>query len=232
MLFFAISVLLIAKHRMGFGNAGGVVFPIYYCLTFLPIYLYLEDENRRKHVYFLIVIGLLMISTKRAGTVVAAASYIIYLFSNTRVSEAIKHKKRKYRNYIFGLLVCFCGIIVLDSVISLEIIERLKGIVNDQGSGRTYIWSFVFKDFKKANESLRLFGHGYQAVYYQLKPFGVDRLAHNSFLELLYDYGYVGLSIFLLFFINMIKKCILSFAYKDKKSYGDLYCIRCDRLFI
>ena len=54
----------------------------------------------------------------------------------------------------------------------------------------------------------RLFGHGFQSVYYILRPGGFYRFAHNSYIEYLYDYGTVGLILLLVFIIALIVSTI------------------------
>ena len=222
---FILSIPLILKHRAGSGNVGSVVFYVYYCITFMPMALYTVNDYKVKNRLFIISILILMLSTKRSGTIVARVGYVIYLFNDVRVRNDIKSKVKKYQWYILGIALVGIILIGLDQVFSFEIIERLRKLSSDQGSGRTYIWSYVLRDFAGSKENLKLFGHGFQAVYYRLKPFGVDRLAHNSFLEFLYDYGYVGLSIFVLFYLSLVRKAIRAFRKKDPKTPAMLYSL-------
>lgn len=222
---FVLSIPLILKHRAGRGDVGGVVFYVYYCITFLPMVLYTVSDYKVKNRLFIISILILMLSTKRSGTIVAVIGYVIYLFNDVRVRNDIKSKVKKYQWYILGIALAAIILIGLDKVFSFEIIERLRNLSSDQGSGREYIWSYVLRDFVSSEEKLKLFGHGFQAVYYRLKPFGVDRLAHNSFLEFLYDYGYVGLSIFVLFYLSLGGRAIRAFRKKDPKIPAMLYTL-------
>ena len=217
-LFFFLSIFLIVKHRMGNGNTGGVIFPIYYLIAYLPLYLTLEKDNRWKHGIFLLTVAYLALSTKRAGTVVAVVGYVIFIFTDVRVSTTVKNKFKKYRRLIFGLLIAALVLVVMNSLFSFEVITRLKQIASDGGSGRTSIWIEVMENFEQSDEITKWLGHGYQAVYYRLKPYDVDRLAHNSFLEILYDYGYIGLTIFLLFFLSMVWKIFRACCRKDPRS--------------
>lgn len=70
-----------------------------------------------------------------------------------------------------------------------------------------------------------MFGHGFQAVYYRLKPYGVDRLAHNSFIEFLYDYGYVGLGIFFGFLATQLIGAIKAIQHKNLHAPEMLYSL-------
>lgn len=224
-LIFILSIPLIIKHRKGDGDVGGTVFFVYYCITFLPIALYSIDDYKVTNRVFIISIIILMISTKRSGTIVAIVGYVIHLFNDVRVRDDIRSKISKYQKYIVCLVASVILFVILDKIFTLEIYSRLKSITTDQGSGRIYIWSNVLKAFKGSEWEMKLFGHGYQAVYYRLKPFGVDRLAHNSFLELLYDYGYIGLSIFIVYFLSLVGKAVQAYKIKDSKTPAMLYTL-------
>lgn len=224
-MLFILSIPLIIKHRSGNGDVGGVIFYVYYCITFLPMVLYTVEDSKTKNRFFLITILLLMLSTKRSGTIVAIVGYVIYLFNDVRVRENIRNKGKKYLRYIFGIALAMILLIVMDKLFSFAIFERLRNIASDQGSGREYIWSYVLNAFHQSETSVRYLGHGFNAVYYRLKPFGADRLAHNSYLEFLYDYGYIGLSIFILFLLGMLRKTVNAFKSKDYKTPIMLYTL-------
>ena len=222
---FTLSIPLVLKHRAGIGDAGGVVFFVYYCITFLPMVLYTVKDYKVKNRLFIVSILMLMLSTKRSGTIVAVIGYIIYIFNDVRVRNDIKNKLKKYQWYIFGIVLVVLLFVVLNSVFSFKIFDRFKNLSSDQGSGREYIWSYILKAFARSEENLKIFGHGFQAVYYRLKPFGVDRLAHNSFLEFLYDYGYAGIFVFSLFYFSLFGKTIKAYRKKDAKIPAMLYTL-------
>jgi O-antigen ligase len=50
----------------------------------------------------------------------------------------------------------------------------------------------------------KIWGHGFQSVYYRLRPGGFSRFSHNSYIEYLYDYGIIGLSLLVLFVLFLI----------------------------
>lgn len=220
-----LSIPLIVKHRSGFGDVGGVIFYVYYCVAFLPMVLFTIENDKTKNILFLLTIFMLVISTKRSGTVVAVIGYVIYLFTNVRVRKDIKNKFEKYWKYILVFSIAALLVITLDQLFSFSIISRLKSIGVDRGSGREAIWIEVFEAFSRSPFDTKLFGHGYQAVYYRLKPYGVDRLAHNSFIEFLYDYGYIGLGVFLAFFATQIRSGLKAVQKKNPHAPEMLYSL-------
>ena len=70
------------------------------------------------------------------------------------------------------------------------------------------MWSIVLNAYHSSDLVQRLFGHGFQSVYYILRPGGFYRFAHNSYIEYLYDYGTVGLILLLVFIIALIVSTI------------------------
>ena len=220
-----LSIPLIIKHRAGLGDVGGVVFYVYYCVTFLPMALYAIENDKRKHRLLLLTILMLAFSTKRSGTIVAVIGYAIYLFTNVSVRKDIKNKLIKYWKYILLFLVAAVAVMAFDQLFSLSILTRLKNIGTDKGSGREAIWIEVLDAFSKSKGDLKMFGHGFQAVYYRLKPYGVDRLAHNSFIEFLYDYGYVGLGIFFGFLATQLIGAIKAIQHKNLHAPEMLYSL-------
>lgn len=217
-LIIASSFLLIYKHRAGDGNLGGVIFYAYYSVTFMPLLLYLVTKKIWHHVFFLATIFLMVISTKRAGTLVAAFGYLVYIVADIRSNPKIRNKKIIYGCILVMLFLAGVLFLALDQIMSFEIVGRLMELTTDGGSGRISIWKDIFDHFEEAGTVRQWFGHGYQAVYYQLQPYGFSRLAHNSFVEFLYDYGYSGLFLFLCFFAVIIGKTIRAFREKSPHS--------------
>ena len=66
------------------------------------------------------------------------------------------------------------------------------------GAGRTRIWNQVIDYYKASPTREKVLGHGFHSVFYQIRPLGIARYAHNSLLESLYDYGIVGLTLVLI----------------------------------
>jgi O-antigen ligase len=55
-------------------------------------------------------------------------------------------------------------------------------------------------------------------VYYKVQPYGFQRMAHNSFMETLYDYGIVGLVLLLLILLKLVIEGYRMF----KEKYNDV----------
>lgn len=210
-----ISIILISIHLSGRGNYGEIVFPVYYCVTFLPMILaYYKNENIKK-ISILVCILIIAASTKRTGTLATVGGVFLYLIIEAKISNSKNIKINKYiRLFLIIIISIFFLYIVADNI-SIGVLKRLSNISEDGGSGRNLIWNCVIENFNNSSICEKIFGHGYNSVYYKLKPLGFDRLAHNSYIEYLYDYGYFGVIFILIFFINIIK-----FSYKMMKQHS------------
>ena len=211
-LYFIIAILsipLVLKHLSGYGNGGEVIFPTYFCITFMPLIYIYGKNNRIKIFCSLVSIIILIASTKRVGTLIVVFGSIFYLIANIHITKGLKKRMFKYLILFFSLFMTITFAYILVSNYNFKIVERFHALSDDGGSGREYIWQIVINSYKMSTLEEKVFGHGGQSVYYRLKPNNVSRLAHNSYIEYLYDYGIVGATSIIVFvlilFVHMIR---------------------------
>lgn len=201
----AIIIIAIPNTRMGYSiENGSALFITYFCITFLPLsYIFLSDKLS---LILSILVNILMLMTlKRAALIaVVAGIFFFYIIKSHNKGDSITIK-RLLKFMIAILLIIISSKWVIDKF-DLNILERMSNIFEDGGSGRTRIWEVVLYQFNSSTSLKKWFGHGFHAVYYQIRPLGISRFAHNSFLEMLYDYGYIGVSFLMIFVINVILK--------------------------
>lgn len=94
------------------------------------------------------------------------------------------------------------GFLFVAQSFQLEILERFLSLSQDGGSGRNEIWASILLHYFDGTTTQRLFGRGFQAVT-ELKLTGRAILAHNDYLEILYDYGIVGLLLLLAWLVQL-----------------------------
>lgn len=208
MLFIYVGAFQLIKiHLNGAGLAGSVVFPVYFCITFIPLLFYF---NKNKYIRLgLIVISLFMIivSTKRAGFIALILGIIAYISTGFVINK--KDKNKLFKIILFLIFVLY-GTNWIISNSNLAIIERINSLSKDNGSGRTIIWKIIWESYSESPIINKIFGHGFQSVVWQLKPQNMMRFAHNSYLEFLYDYGTIGVLLLLTFVVNLLKETINS----------------------
>ena len=214
-IFVLFSIQNLIIHLSGNGNDGEVIFPIYSALFFFPLYYIFVNKSK---LVLAVSIVLIVCSTKRAGLLSIVFALIFYLLSTIQLEDDSTKKKDKTSSIFFALAMVFIGIISIIELLNLDIIERFMNIKEDGGSGRELIWSLVIDEFNVSTIWEKLFGHGYHAVTIVTSESVIGReiLAHNDYLEILFDYGIVGLILIILWILTIAKKYITVFKTKDE----------------
>ena len=218
-LFFYIAVIfsciyLIRIRAGGITGSGTVVFNTYFCLTMLPLVLKFQSDKRGK---FLAVTSILVLlfTAKRTGILIAIIGCVAYYISATKISGSSRQRLKKYIKYILILALVMTLAYILWREQIDKVLLRFNSLSEDEGSGRLDIWKYIIYLFNNSNSLQKLFGHGTHSILYNVKPNGLDIFAHNSFLEYLYDYGVIGISLLIIYVLAIVKKL---FSYMKKKT--------------
>ncbi len=178
----------------------------YFTLYILPLIM-LTSGKKMRVLFIILTILVLTISLKRGGLAALAcglAAYgITYFFS------AKKIKTSAIVSSIF-LLALFAGLFIfLGTSEESNVVERFENMENDEGSGRTSVWRATCRLLAHSDAVPLVAGHGYSKVM-EDSPLGLS--AHNDFLEICYDYGIVGLVLYLcagICLLNLVIRLIL-----------------------
>lgn len=160
----------------------------YYLLYFLPMFLLFLKEKYRRYI-FLVVLVVVVLSSKRAGLLSLLLGFLSYSYAYSRV----KKTKGFIRIAILSLILYY-AFILINNYMGNIVIDRFETISEDEGSGRMEIWTVVWSMILESDFLHSLFGHGYSAV---ITDSGTGYSAHNDYLEVLYDFGWVGLVLFI-----------------------------------
>ena len=204
----AIAVPLIKIHLSGAGNIGQVIFLTYLCITTLPLVLILTNNRSYRNLSMVLAVLISTASTKRAGTLALILGLFIMLVVEAHIQGTLNQRWKKYLKIMLLILIGTIMVFYLESTGRIQILDRFARLGDDGGSGRDVIWLIVLNAYHSSGLVQRLFGHGFQSVYYILRPGGFYRFAHNSYIEYLYDYGTVGLILLLVFIIALIVSTI------------------------
>lgn len=186
---------------------------VYYILCLLPFVLCVK-KNSIKMIFLLMTSFSLLISMRRAAFLAFVAALFVSYIIDRHVMG--KGRKRKLINTLVIFLTIIAGIFMYNYIVdafNLDIILRLQQLSADGWSGRDIIYRSVWHYQLNSTAGEWLIGRGYNGVS-NTSAAGLGNLffsssaAHNDFLELLYDYGIIGLSIFLLFCVKLIKHSI------------------------
>lgn len=187
---------------------------IYYIALILPFAM-CNKNNIIKILGIADIFILSMISNKRTAFIMTAVSIAVYFL----IVFSKKQKKNGRKVALFFLLTITVGIFIfsfdkLQKYFDFNTFERLNTISEDKGSGRFEIYGEVWNKIKKFNFFEWIFGHGFNGV---LLDSGLGISAHNDFLEVLFDYGILGLVSYLIMVKDIFKISIN--AFKQKSEY-------------
>ena len=196
--------------------SGTGIFATYYCISMLAMVYFFVNDNKVCGVFSALVGILMVLTAKRGAVIVIALGVGMYYLLRIQQEEQDIKRIRKMSGYIISIMViALVGIYLINSL-NLNILDRLLSMTDDGGSGRTRIWESVLDFYNNSTRREQLFGNGFHAVYYRVRPFGISRYAHNSYIETLYDYGIVGTALLLMFVLFLLFKFIKIVRKKNK----------------
>lgn len=185
----------------------------YTLLFFAPLLLCCDNRYVRYIVLALTGIALLF-SLKRSGIVAYMLALASFLFIDIFVNKSSK-------NRLMLLIIVVLGLYGLYNVSQFFLGERSELLINrftllEEGdSERTQIYNTTIQMIAKNDLVDYVTGHGYGGV---AKDSPLKCSAHNDYLEFMYDYGIIGLTLLLLFVIHFIKYVIS--LIRRKSSYA------------
>ncbi|HZW76822.1 MAG TPA: O-antigen ligase family protein [Flavobacteriaceae bacterium] len=197
---------------------------VFYIALLLPFAFFII---KKKFKYLLFFIGYLaiLLSLKRSVIIFGSIILIVMFYY-----DFMKHKK----NAFFRVIGVSIGVILISSLFFQNIDEytggkitrRFASLEKDEGSGRLPIYERVIDSYFDKSNFKMVFGSGHNSVR-------LDRIqgnhhhfnyfsAHNDFLEVVYDYGIIGLVIFLIISWRLFQTTKMS-KYIEKSYRGANY---------
>lgn len=169
---------------------------IFYILLLIPLVTLLS--NKIKYLFLFVSIIATVYSFKRSAVVYVGLISLVTLYFDF-------YSKRKISiihivSSVLLLLLSVEVVTYVDSSFDGHLLSRFESISEDKGSGRLDIWANTLTDFSNKHFSNKVLGSGYNAVLCDGNEFS----AHNDLIEMLYDFGYVGLFLYLIFIIKFV----------------------------
>lgn len=181
------------------GKDEGVVNFAYYPLYLFPLLLCI-DKRIIRIIGIVVIFAVVVSSGKRGGMVALVLALFVYLM----IKIMGQNKRNRFlRLLLFLAIVVFAGYFAVDKLAEsdLMIVSRFED-VGEGGSGRSDIWANVINMILNSNPFQWILGHGYGAV---TADSSAKMVAHNDFLELMYDYGLIVLFIYISLHVRIIK---------------------------
>lgn len=191
-------------------NKDHVVTSVYYLIVAIPFVLLMENKTLKKTVMAVIIISVVW-SFKRSAALVLFVCFIGLFLANWKNLQQ-KQKKLFFVVSFFALVSIIFLPMLLKNVDS-NVLNVWTSRLYSGADSRTDIYSEVLRIFSGSNILNQLFGHGQNAtVMYTYSGLS----AHNDYIEMLFDYGIVGLMLFMSFLINLYKTYIYITDVDDK----------------
>jgi hypothetical protein len=179
-------------------NAGGL-FPMWFCALTVALLLFQHDLSRWQRFFMLLVLGawlfrLFALTIARISAwlpAVIAILVIVFIYS---------------RKWFFLLAVVALGLIILNYQYiydTIVVAKQLEGTL-DSTTSRDKLWSQAFK-VAAINPILGTGPAGY-ANYYMTYYRDLALSTHNNYLDMLLQYGLLGLGAFIWLGLSIIKE--------------------------
>lgn len=207
----------------------GAVADVYYILGLLPYILTITNKKRWLIPIFVTAVSV-FISQKRAGFIALVGLIIILYFIGSLRGKGIKSAIGKNILLVLLIIAGYYLMIYMDSKFNLRLFARLEGLEEDGGSGRDVRWQYILNAIDHSSLPQLLFGHGFAGAYrlYQ------GSHAHNDFLEVMYDYGFVTFVPYCAYYMIQVSNAVK--MAKEKYPYyaefaGSLFVSLCIAMF-
>lgn len=218
-------IIKIIEYRVQIVDIGGVN-EIYTILLAFPI-IFACKNILIKSIAQLSTIVMVLLALKATAVIAILAAYGTFFF----VSPKIDNKKisKWIIRIIFFLLVAIAAIYVINSfgIVELEggLLNKFLEVDSTGGSGRIDIWKDSMKIQSESSLVEFLLGHGYNTL---VNYIGFS--AHNDFIEVMFDYGLIGLVLYVFIYIILIKQTKM--LIKNKNKYAPILAVSTAMTFV
>lgn len=175
----------------------------YAALFYLPFVLCFKNKLIKIVVSLLFFLAIVF-SLKRGGFFAFFAGIFAYLYVMYYV---LGNHKVKIWELLIIVLVIFGPYYLFqmsDFAPGELMLARFDDMAESGGSGRLYIYMNKLKIIGNSGTLGLIFGHGWMATGNE-GMIGVT--AHNDFLEMFYDFGIIGFSLFIWVWVSLIRLC-------------------------
>ncbi len=199
-------------------------YEIYPIICFSPLlFLKLSDRNRFKSILLisLLVIFISILSNKRTAVLTCVIG-LIFLVSSHLYLKA--NSAKRFFVIVATVMMVFIGYSLFVSISNKSNNDFLYSFSYSEfvSNSRIIIWNNAAQMFNQCAPINKLFGNGFEAFS---KVSSTNLQAHNDFIELLYDYGIVGLSLYILFCLGIFVSSLSDLSRGAKNSDINIMCI-------
>ena len=172
------------------------------CLAGLQVMLMKKKDRVSQALIIMSMILLLYCGMLSASKSFIVVTVVLFLFWFPMLLKN-EHRNSVRIRLLAGLLGA--GLVIVSSTFFKELFQVLDARfaqasnISDLTTGRTDVWIKYLTEFSR-NPLLTIFGEGYSNVVYGGKA------SHNTLLQLIYQFGVTGTSVFIIWFYGFLKE--------------------------
>lgn len=182
-----------------------------YLLLLITPFLFLKKD--KYNIIYLLFYIIILICIQKRGPIISSIGGLLFVFF---FDNKIKFKKKIiYILAVLAILIIlivilnFTNPIILDSLIQ-RFIPHETQFHDSQTvimSSRNILWESIWEKYSEGTVSNWIFGFGFFQVpeLFRKQLDANNMFAHSDWMEILYDYGIIGIIIFIYLNISMIK---------------------------
>ncbi len=199
--------------EMGGDEATDMVNNVAYTFVRLMPFVFLIKKRKLASFALMLIMSIFVIQGAKRGAIISAGLVlIIFYYFQMRTVEK--------RNRFKGNLAALIGVVVLSIFVYnyfLEnefLINRMLSLAEGRTSGRTLLYSRILEGWSGSSNLLNLlFGYGFAA---SIELTGIN-VAHNDWLELLSNFGLLGVGIYIYLFYAAARYVLNTHWLPDKR---------------
>ncbi len=176
----------------------------YEFLHIIPLLFFWNKKPVMQYSLLIICVGFIIMCMKRGAIIIGVVCVVYFLFSMLKSTKGIK----KFTIVLMSILAIVATASIVQNLLETSdyFQYRIDQTLEGNSSNRDILYSQFFNHFINEQSPLKiLFGNGANATLIV----GMN-YAHNDWLELAINCGMLGLVVYLLYFIALIKHWIRS----------------------
>ncbi len=187
----------------------------YSFVALIPFVFLLKNKRIISFGFMMILVFFIIQGAKRGALIAGAIGLLSFVYFQLRTIE----RRKRFKGYfIISIAIVSMSVYAYNIYETNEfLIDRMQGLAEGNSSGRDIIYLNILNAWYNSTSYINiLFGYGFAASLYLS---GTGNFAHNDWLELLSNYGLLGVSIYIMLFYSAIKEIINSTWTKDKQIF-------------
>ena len=209
---FFINISFLNYIQIDYGEEIGITNLVYWCLCAVP-FIFLIKRRWLFFTFLFATTVVILMTGKRSANICLLLMFLSIILN-------IKRQGRKTKNLIFVLVGGIALFFIVNYYFSFAVegvMDRMRSIEDSQGSGRIPLYHDVFRVIETNSFFDWLVGRGYGSI-----TITKHTNAHNDALQMLFEYGLVGLVFYLLMLWNAIRSTRILYKHNSPFFMGYL----------